>query len=173
MRFLDLACIYILIIDNNIDDNSFKYLSRNIIFITKLERLDLSSNNKINHYSICDFLSKLSMLKNLKSIEMMYMPVKDDGFRILINNFTKLTSLVQLNLKSIINILLDSGITDMSFIYFFENIHNLHYIKTVRFGNNNITDKGINELITMNVKCNSLSILHMSRIIYNIFSLCI
>lgn len=97
--------IYYLIIDNNIDDNSFKYLSRNIIFITKLERLDLSSNNKINHYSICDFLSKLSMLKNLKSIEMMYMPVKDDGFRILINNFTILTSLVQLNLKSIINIL--------------------------------------------------------------------
>lgn len=45
------------------------------------------------------------MLKNLKSIEMMYMPVKDDGFRILINNFTILTSLVQLNLKSIINIL--------------------------------------------------------------------
>lgn len=61
----------------------------------------------------------------------------------------------------------------MSFIYFFENIHNLHYIKTARFGNNNITDNGINELINMNVKCNSLSILHMSRIIKNIFSLCI
>lgn len=69
LNYLDLTCILILYLDNMVEDEGIKELSRNLQFITELTFLDISGN-MIEGDGLIQFSQNLKYIPNITSLNL-------------------------------------------------------------------------------------------------------